>query len=209
LEGQEGGTLDDRKVQWENCTAPPVAAGPVSPTALGGKPAIPLATANVVGFEPFRDGTENLTKSGDVVFLNLRLPPPTMLEETVAHWFRCRLATPIRCEPDAVAGKVRQDHLPAIKSLTIEITYEHNRLGIEQAFSNNLKVDVTKDFFPFGERPKFGDTFYLSSDEVFSNPDALVTLHFTLTNPSDGTEVPIPPVDAHDTRLLWEYWTGE
>src|SRR5262249_38245635 len=176
---------------------------------LGGNPAIPLATANVVGFEPFRDGTENLTKSGDVVFLNLRLPPPTMLEETVAHWFRCRLATPIRCEPDAVAGKVRQDHLPAIKSLTIEITYEHNRLGIERAFSNNLKVDVTKDFFPFGERPKFGNTFYLSSDEVFSNPDALVTLHFTLTNPSDGTEVPIPPVDAHDTRLLWEYWTGE
>ena len=209
LQAPEGGTLDDRTVRWEICTASPVAAGAVSSTAPGEKPAIPLATANVVGFEPFRDGTENLTKSGDVVFLNLRLPPPTILEGTVAHWFRCRLATPIRREPDAVAGKVRQDHLPAIKSLTAEITFERNRLSIEQAFSNNLRVDVTKDFFPFGEKPRFGDTLYLSSDEAFSNPDALVTLHFTLTNPTDGTEGGMPPVDAHDTKLLWEYWSGE
>jgi hypothetical protein len=33
-----------------------------------------------------------------------------------------------------------------------------------RAFFNNIPIDLSRDFFPFGMRPQFGDLFYLSWD---------------------------------------------
>ncbi len=201
--------LDDRTVQWEVSGDSKAAAKPDAPKTTGERLAPPDALASINAVSPFVDGTANLTKTGDVVFFNIGCPPVTLLEGVVAHWFACRLMTPIARRPDVSAGMVRESHLPQIRSLSTEISFERKGLLVQQAFANNSKADVSKDFFPFGEKPKFGDTFYLCS-EAFSDPDAVVTLHVTLTNPtSAGVNSPITPVDAHDTKLTWEYWDGQ
>jgi len=105
---------------------------------------------------------------------------------------------------------VRASQLPAVKEVTAEMQLARKGLAIEQAFYNALKLDLTKDFFPFGERPKFGDTLYLAHREAFSNADAKITLHVQLTNPgSAGPDVGIPNTTIHNTQLSWEFWNGQ
>jgi hypothetical protein len=210
LDEKAGGEPDKRTLQWEMSTGPKATAGSAIPTAPSEKIGPPNAPADTTVLAPFLDVTNDLTKTGEVVFLNVHYPPLTLLEGTTAHWFACRLLTAITRASDRAAGMVRETQLPQVQSVTAEISFERKGLVIEQAFANNQKVDVSKDFFPFGEKPKFGDTFYISSEEAFSNPDGFVTLHFTLTNPtSAGATAPIAPVDARDTKLAWEYWDGE
>lgn len=75
-------------------------------------------------------------------------------------------------------------------------------LSPEIAFHNNFELDLTKDFYPFGEKPKFNDTFYIGSKEVFSKAGAKITIIIEL---SDG----IAPPDTTDVKLFWESWDRE
>ncbi|HEY6870104.1 MAG TPA: hypothetical protein VI199_10155, partial [Novosphingobium sp.] len=68
------------------------------------------------------------------------------------------------------------------------------------AYFNTSPLDTSKDFFPFGERPKFNDTFYIASRQAFGSPAATVKLSVTLTN---NVSAPVHPV-----TLSWEYWDG-
>ncbi|MGB8217830.1 MAG: putative baseplate assembly protein [Candidatus Methanoperedens sp.] len=70
------------------------------------------------------------------------------------------------------------------------------------AFFNNVAIDFTKDFYVFGERPKFNDTFYIGSNEVFSKAGAAITIGITL---SDGVDMPAPET----VTLAWEFWDGK
>ncbi len=201
--------IDPRTLRWELCVAVDSklattgATGPVASQEHGED-----VIATIV-LEPLPDGTENLTKSGDIVFLNVPDIPSLVLDDLPGHWLRCRLLTPITCLPKSSAGMVRDTQLPGIKTLTIETRLERTGLPLEQAFFNNLKLDLTKDFFLFGEKPKFGDTLYLASREAFSNADAAITLHITVTNPaSSGSDTPLPPAKPQDTKLCWEFWDG-
>ncbi len=91
-----------------------------------------------------------------------------------------------------------------------EITAIHAVLNIapasaaapDMAFFNNIAIDLTKDFYPFGERPKFNDTFYIGSKEAFSKEKAVITIEVTL---SDGVDPPAPGI----ITLVWEYWDGK
>lgn len=66
---------------------------------------------------------------------------------------------------------------------------------------NSAPLDVSKDFFPFGERPKFNDTFYVASRQAFGTAGARVRLSVALSQ-----ALPQPP-DA--VSLSWEYWDGD
>ena len=202
--------VDPRTLQWELCVAPdskPATAGGPGPVAGQGQGYDAIKT---IVLEPLQDGTENLTKTGDVVFLNLPDIPFLVLGDLTGHWLRCRLLTPITCSPGSSPGMVRETQLPSIKTLAVETRVTRIGLGLEQAFFNNLKLDLTKDFFPFGPKPKFGDTLYLASREAFSNPDAVLTFHVTVTNPaSSGSETPLPAAKPQDTKLRWEFWDGK
>ena len=59
-------------------------------------------------------------------------------------------------------------------------------------FSNQAPQDITRNFFPFGQSPKPGDTLYIASDEAFSKPGVNVTL---------TTHV----VSSDSPQLVWEY----
>ncbi|MCL6590413.1 MAG: putative baseplate assembly protein [Firmicutes bacterium] len=69
------------------------------------------------------------------------------------------------------------------------------------AFYNKLPLDLTKDFYPFGEKPKFNDTFYFGSKEVFSKAGAAVFITVKL---SEGLTV-----KHNKPKLFWEFWNGK
>ena len=164
----------------------------------------------VIPLTSSQDATENLTKSGDVVFADLPPFRDVAVGGSTNRWLTCRMLTPIVRGTERKAGTVRESQLPSVRSVAVHSEIERRGLGIEQAFVNSTPVDLTKDFFPFGEKPKFGDTLYLSSREAFSIPNAVVTIHIKLTNPAPGgVELPIAATKPQGTKLRWEFWDGE
>ena len=99
--------------------------------------------------------------------------------------------------------------LPRIDSLSVLVTIDHTGLLTvpERSFANQTPLDLSKDLFPFGEKPKIGDVFYLANAEALSKPGAAVDLHIALTNPSDPNATP-PPAASTNVMLTWEFWNG-
>ncbi len=189
---------DPRSLQW----AIQVAAAPGAPS--------PAGATETKTLTPDVDETQNLTRTGDVVFRNVPPIAPTTVNGLSAPWLSCSLLTPITAAAEPSDGMLRQSHSPVIKEITAQVQIAKNNVAIEQAFHDTQKLDVTKDFFPFGERPKIGDAFYLASREAFSDPDTTVTLQFQLSNPDTvGPDVGIPRTKTHNTQLAWEFWDGK
>lgn len=101
-----------------------------------------------------------------------------------SRWLRGELTTPF---PDAQAAQDLR-----LKNLILKVSA--GGLLPDLAFSNTAPVDVTKDFFPFGETPKVGDTFYIGCRDAFSKPNVKVTLE------NLGTIV------NETATLEWEFW---
>jgi len=197
----EGSTpvTDPRSLQWEIHAMPASAAG--TATAAGSE--LKILTPDV-------DETRHLTRSGDVVFRNVAQIASSTVNGLSAPWLSCSLLTPITAAVEPSDGMLRQSQSPVIKEITAAVQVAKSNVAIEQAFHDSQKLDVTKDFFPFGERPKIGDAFYLASREAFSDPDATVTLQFQLSNPDTiGPDVGIPRTKTHNTQLAWEFWDGK
>lgn len=167
--------------------------------------------AQGITLTPTGDTTANLTKNGEVVFTTgLAQVSEQTVDKLPSRWLRCRLLTPITSASDKQAGRVRVSQLPDIEALTVQVTRSGASLAVETAFTNQLPVDLSKDFFPFGEKPKFGDTLYLTSGKAFAETGSTITLHITLTNPSDAQQSPIAPTRASaNLDLSWEFWDGQ
>jgi len=206
LEATADAMADPRSLGWEMPTVddPPRAAK--KPSA---SPATAPQTPAKMALIPQQDDTKNLLQSGDVVFVNPPLAAPVALDGIAGCWLGCRLLTPITCGQRDGEGMVRASQLPAVQQVTCEVELARQALAIDQAFFNGQKLDLSKDFFPFGERPKFGDVLYLASREVFSDPDATITMHVEMTNSESGADVGIPTGRVHNTQLSWEFWDGE
>jgi hypothetical protein len=197
----EGATpvADPRSLQWKIQTMPAPAAG----TATEARSDLKILT-------PDLDETRNLTRTGDVVFRNVPQIASSTVNGLSAPWLSCSLLTPMTASVEPADGMLRQSQSPIVKEITAEVQVSKSNVAIEQAFHDTQKLDVTKDFFPFGERPKIGDGFYLASREAFSDADATVTLQFQLSNPDIiGPDLGIPRTKTHDTELAWEFWDGK
>ncbi len=159
---------------------------------------------------PASDGTAGLTKDGDIVFSNLAAVPRATVENVGSRWLRCRLLTPVTNMAGPAAGMLADADLPTIQSVFLRVSLNRTALPVEAAFTNTVAVDLSKDFFPFGERPRYGDVFYLANGETFARPGASVALNVTLVNPASlGAASPIPATRASaNLSLLWEYWNG-
>ena len=115
------------------------------------------------------------------------------------HWLRGQWKPPL----------LPGEPLLRIDSLSVRIiiqrTDSDQRTVPERGFANQAPLDLTKDFLPFGEKPKISDVFYLAGDEALSKPGAEVDLHVALTNPPDqNAELP----SSIDAMLAWELWDG-
>lgn len=158
---------------------------------------------------PSLDGTRSLTQTGNGLTISffrgedgsIKPVPLSTINSSSNHWIRCRLVTPIASEDQAGLGTVSADHLPQIRLVSVSVIASNSGLASSQAFANLLPVDLSKDFFPFGEKPRIGDTLYLAHDTAFSQPDAALTLHITLT--------PGVPIKTDGGAIVtWEAWTG-
>jgi hypothetical protein len=123
-------------------------------------------------------------------FATVPAVPISLVNGIANRWLRCRLLTPI----------TGTSQLPSLQTLNIQATLNRTSLLPEVAFTNQLPIDLTKEFFPFGEKPKFGDTFYLAQSEAFHLAGANITLNISLINTMP---------DKVDPRLTWECWNGQ
>ena len=151
------------------------------------------------------DTTSDLTQDGTVTITSLSQVPQQTINRLSSRWLRARLMTPITPGAAQQAGMVSAGQLPTIKTVTLKGTVNRSGLPIEHAFANVLPLELSKDFFPFGEKPKFGDALYLASAEAFSQAGATITLHVTLTDPNSSG---ITPNIKPPATLTWEYWDG-
>src|SRR5262245_49996495 len=109
--------------------------------------------------------------------------------ERLGYWIRAKSAKPLPADPA---------QLPVIRSIQAEVSITDGSHSPDLAFFNNVAVDTTKDFFPFGERPKFNDTFYIAWAKAFSKPGAMITINAALS------AITVPP--SQSVKLAWEYY---
>ena len=157
-------------------------------------------------------GPAPLPSNGSLKVSNISTLLPREIFGIEKRWLRCRLLTPITPATDKRKGMVRASRLPSISQIRAQAKSSRTGMAIEGAFANATPLDVSKEFQPFGEKPRQGDALYLSVKEAFSEPGATVTIRIMLANPAaadSDISSAIPPVKASDNlKLLWEFWDG-
>lgn len=111
-----------------------------------------------------------------------------------AAWIRARLNTAL--PPGATIP-------PTIEQISASVTVTRTNLLPVQAFANSVVLDLSKDFYPFGEQPRPNDALYLALPEESAKPGATVTVDLTLSNP-----LPAPLKASNDLVIAWEAWNG-
>ncbi len=146
----------------------------------------------------------NLLKSGSITFEPVAgisertltgFEKETCLQKSwTGHWILAELSTPIP-----------KDKLPEIKVKAAVGIGKSDPVSPSAGFFNNAPLDLTRDFYPFGEKPKFNETYYIYSNEIkeiFSKVEGEITIIVTL---SQGVDLP----DTEKIKLSWELWNGK
>ncbi|HEY9245248.1 MAG TPA: hypothetical protein VIO11_00225, partial [Candidatus Methanoperedens sp.] len=102
----------------------------------------------------------------------------------------------IRIRPDEKKRITKGTDLPVISNITVDVV--SGGILPESIFFNDVPLDIKKGFYPFGQLPKEGDTFYISSDEVLSKENSIITLNIELEK----------ELENEDVELSWEFWDG-
>jgi Baseplate J-like protein len=159
-----------------------------------------------IELKPLLDSTQNLTRSGVLTFSQLPIWPDAEIHGRSGKWLRCKLISP----PLLHVEDAPHENSTSISRIRIQGKASAQAAQLEQAFFNGFALDVSKEFFPFGESPRFGDTFYLASP-LFGLPQSEITLNVTVINPvsGDGIEPHTPNHQEHKPRLRWEAWSGD
>lgn len=157
---------------------------------------------------PDKDTTMGLSRSGVIVFNNLPKWALSNRAGADGYWLSCRIL-----EPDHSANdkdrKMAKLNLPTLVKIEITGSAHVEDATIDTAFFNSSPIDLSKDFYPLGVRPEFGDVLYLSS-HLFTKSAAEISLNITLTNPASGKKDPPIQRVSHSGRAViqWEYWNG-
>ncbi len=149
------------------------------------------------------DGTHKFSQNGEVQLHKLPNMAETEVGGRVGQWIACQLT-----------GGVARDHLPILKSVKggrqIEIT-SRQVAAVGQAYTsiqaNTSFVpldDLTKEFFPLGQRPARLDAFYLMSQEAFAKPGALISLE---TSGLAGVPAAAASPELDNLKLEWQYYS--
>ena len=95
------------------------------------------------------------------------------------------------------------------RSITLDLTLNVTGIEPELAFSDATKLDLTKPFYPFGQQPQPGSTFYFSSEEIFSKPGAKMQVYIAKTiTPLDSFDIPNGGKTPLEHLIAIEYWNG-
>ena len=159
------------------------------------------------------NATAGLGQAGEntLSFNAVKPVPVSRINSFSSRWLRCRLITPVTRSANALQGLVRGSQLPEVRDISIRAGTLRSELMIADAMHGQLVLDLSQDFFPFGETPKFGETLYLSNREAFSLRGADVTLAIKIANPILASVAsPVArTAPSSDLRLQWEFWNGQ
>ena len=153
------------------------------------------------------DTTDGLRQSGIISFKNLPKWQRSRKGGRNGYWLICRLVNSIQPAERNELNIIKD--LPTINRIEITGYTYLAETQLDCAFINTVPIDLSKDFFPLGSIPHFGDVFYISSPG-FANLEANVTLNIILTNSaSNEKESPIPRVNqTGQATIQWEFWNG-
>ena len=144
------------------------------------------------------DTTDGLRNDGQVVMR--RACGPKAKQETIegrtSYWVRGRLTKPLL--PDGTDG---QRTVPIVNDIRIRVAIHKEGIAPDAAFTDVMPLDISKDFFPFGEQPAKHPTFYLASKEVFQRKGAQIQIGVELS------QVGVVPTGTTLT-VQWEYFDG-
>ncbi len=106
---------------------------------------------------------------------------------------------PLRPEGADQAGA-----LPQVDVIRAVVGLEVSDLPIGSAYLDGFAIDISKDFYPFGQQPQLFAAFYVSCKDAFTRSGARIELHFTFSvlydEYQDGTATP--------PTLRTEYFDG-
>jgi hypothetical protein len=142
-------------------------------------------------WEPLNPTSALPSGSLAVTIASLPAIQPQTVNTTEARWLRVSLD----------GSQQEMTALPKIDRIQASVRVSETQLAPNSCLFNTSPIDPSKDFYPFGEQPRFNDTFYIAHDKALSQPKATVTIAITL---SDG----IPVRTDGGVQLAWETWNG-
>lgn len=158
-----------------------------------------------------RDSSQALTRDGDISFRVPQQWPRELFRGRFGRWLRVEIA-----DDGGAYGTLPQLasltagyawDLPTVTGIAVALDTPPQPVAPPAAFGNSSPLDVTKDFYPFGEQPRFNDTFFLACPDDLARPGATVELSVTLTNGADSGPVPKVRTDGRP-GIAWEAWDG-
>ncbi|MDX2152664.1 MAG: putative baseplate assembly protein [Bryobacteraceae bacterium] len=148
-------------------------------------------------------------KSAPTVLTGDYLLPPLTLSSDAKPAF---LVTWAEIEFQGPAGGPVSPKIgPSGSTSFIDLTITVSGLQPDKAFADASKLDTSKPFYPLGQQPQPGTTFYFSSEEILAKPGAKVSMFLARTrSPQDESTLTVGTASetplAH--RLEWQYWNS-
>lgn len=171
-------------------------------------PGAPSSGATGFGFS---DSTLAFTQDGEVSF---RVPvgwERSLYRNRTGRWIRVDIVNEQYSSLPQI-GKLTAGYEWRLPSVTqISLKREGGPLSLlpDLAFVNGAAIDLSKDFYPFGEQPRYNDVFYLACEKALARPGAKVNVKVTLTNPVGAKDPPVPAVTTEGgPTIAWEAWNG-
>ena len=158
----------------------------------------------------FTDTTAAFTGGGDITFAVPADWEPTVFNGRPGRWIRIAVSAGGYSTPpvlDRLTAGYRWSGLPTVRSLTFRQTRQVASLEtVTTGLLNQLPLDLSADFRPFGEQPRWGDTMHLAAPAAAAGSPAPLTLAVTLTNAA-GKSAGVKTVTA-TPGLRWETFDG-
>ena len=88
-----------------------------------------------------------------------------------------------------------------------EVTFILSGLKPDKAFADQVSLDLTQTFYPFGAQPQPGSVFYFTREEIFSKPGATAKILLARVETPQDTALANTPIPLQHV-IAWEYWNG-
>jgi hypothetical protein len=140
------------------------------------------------------------------------------------RWIQCRMKRAVENSPTLADQRLELDRIQ-VKTDYVD-SLGRGGIAPDIMFYNDIQADASGGFYPFGDHFAPYGTFYVSSREVLSKRDGLITLSFALKvipnrfqieqeqvvdwkliMKKSNFERPNPPIVAV-AQVIWEYWNG-
>jgi len=153
------------------------------------------------GWSPLESVAQDETTGGmrhDGLIMLRRECAPKARQDTIegrtSYWLRGRLTSPLL--PDGGNG---ERTVPIINDIRARVGFRRSGIVPEAAYMDAVPLDISKDFYPFGQQPTTYTTFYLACKEVFQRKGATVRMDIDLRQSGQIGNL---------RKVVWEYFDG-